>query len=297
MPTYPNLITIGAMKAGTTLLHRLLGRHPEIHASPVKEPNFFCHPDRDRFRRAYRALFDEHARYNLESSISYARAPRAPWVPAAIAEECPDVKLIYVVRDPLDRMISQHAEAIDQFREHRSLRDYLRHTDGNPECPLETSLYGYQLQRFLDHFPRERIHIMVYERLVQDPAAELRRLGVFLGLDGLEAVGASLPVVNAGHTKRGQNALGRWLARRPFGRHLATSPHVPWRLREFVKWLGRIGAAPLAPEPLDDDTERLLIGKLSPDVRRLETFLQRPITAWPRFSGKTRDASRRGMAA
>ena len=119
---------------------------------------------------------------------------------------------------------------------------------------------------------------------MQDPASELRRLGAFLGVEGLEELGATLPVVNAGHTKRGQNALGRCLARRHIGRQLATSPRVPWRVREGVKTLGRLGAAPRTPEPLDDDTEHQLVEKLSPDVRRLEAMLDQPITVWPRFS-------------
>lgn len=280
---YPNLITIGAMKAGTTLLHSLLGRHREIHASPVKEPNFFCRPNRHRLRDGYHALFDPAARYNLESSISYARAPRAPWVPAEIAAVRPDARLIYLVRDPVDRMISQHAEAIDQFREHRPLRDYLRETRDNPERPLETSLYAYQLDRFLEHFPANQIHVMVYEQLVQDPAQELRRLGGFLDVQGLETLGTGLPVVNSGRTKRGHNALGRFLASRAVGRWLATSPRVPWRLREGVKACGRIGAPPYKRDALDEETELGLIEQMRPDVRRLEAFLGQPIDAWPRF--------------
>src|SRR5688572_23024265 len=118
----PDALIIGAPKAGTSALHAALAQHPQIYASPVKEPKYFMcwdapppayrgpgdrHSNQEWIwrREAYEALFrgapDDAVR--LESTPFYLYAPNAR---RRIAEELPAAKLIVIVRDPIDRAYS-----------------------------------------------------------------------------------------------------------------------------------------------------------------------------------------------
>ena len=89
----------------------------------------------------------------------------------------PDVKLLYVMRDPVERMLSNYA-----FRRVRRL------TADPPEVALITdptfvnrSRYGMQLRPYFDRFPAEQIHLMVFEEHVADTSGSLKEVAGFLG--------------------------------------------------------------------------------------------------------------------
>jgi len=104
----PNLLVIGAAKCGTTALHRYLGLHPDIFMSKSKELGFFCSSENwDERLRWYESQFGA-ARVRGESSPSYTNCPRNKGVPERMASLVPDARLIYLVRDPVDRVISQY---------------------------------------------------------------------------------------------------------------------------------------------------------------------------------------------
>ena len=106
----PNLFVIGAMKSGTTSLHRYLDLHPEISMSWEKEPNYFL-PEgspgvdqRVNDRKAYLNLFDSGMSVRGESSTSYSRYPQLTGVAAATAAAAPQARLVYLLRDPIERV-------------------------------------------------------------------------------------------------------------------------------------------------------------------------------------------------
>lgn len=283
MTGYPNLITIGAMKAGTTLLHDMLGRHADIHASRVKEPNFFAELPEDRDRDWYCSLFNKESRYNLESSVSYSRAPRAPWLVDDMLALCPDVRIIYLVREPINRIVSQYAEAVDQFYEYRDIERYILEVDHNEECPLQTSMYYSQIERYLSRLSADRIHVIVFEEFIKAPAESLDRLGRFLNLTDLPRLAASMRVVNSRDIKRAQNPVGRLLASRPLTRPLLTENVLPWPARRALAYVSRVGAGGVESGPLDPSLVDRLVDRLAQDVGRLEGFIGRPIASWRRF--------------
>lgn len=187
----PTFFIIGAAKAGTTSLHFYLDQHPEIGMSTVKEPHFFAGPengipfppervaDLDR----YEALFDPAYRVRGEASPSYTNAPRREGVPERIKELVPEAKLIYLVRDPVERTLSHYQHKTASGKERRPLEEALAGLD-DPYCYLAChSLYGRQLELYLEHFPAEDVLVVDQAQLLDDRPATLRRVFSFLDVD------------------------------------------------------------------------------------------------------------------
>ena len=200
----PHFIIIGAQRGGTTSLYAYLCQHPDIHAAFVKEVGFFSQFF-DRDMRWYRAHFP--ARKSLaggavsgESSPDYIYFPQCA---ARIAETVPGVKLIALLRNPADRAVSAHAletrrgveelplaEAI--YREETRLASERAKMESNPIYWSETwrrfsykqrGLYAEQIERYLRHFHRDELLVLRSEDLFADPAATVKRVFDFVGVD------------------------------------------------------------------------------------------------------------------
>ena len=115
----PNTFIIGAGKSGTTSLWLYLNRHPDIALSRNKEPAFFVRPNFREDLDWYESLF-EPARIVGEASTVYTAHPVFDGVPERIHSLVPTPKLIYLVRDPVERAISHYVEHISQGIESRS---------------------------------------------------------------------------------------------------------------------------------------------------------------------------------
>ena len=134
------------MKSGTTTLCHLLGKHPDIFMSNPKEPNFFCRPDiYARGFEWYESLFEDAAGQTAigEGSTSYTKAHLFPGVPEKIASYRPDVKLIYIVRHPLERIESQWTFNVIHNQAHQSFAKTLR---DDPHL-INTSRYWWQISK------------------------------------------------------------------------------------------------------------------------------------------------------
>lgn len=181
----PDFIIIGAMKSATSTLHAQLAGQPGVFMSRLKEPNFFS--DDEQFAKGidwYREQFADASVDDLrgESSTHYTKAPTHPHTVERLAQAYPDVKLIYVMRNPVDRLISHYIHEWTERRMSGPLDDCLaRH----PEL-IDYGRYAMQLSHYWRSFPRERILPIFFDRLRLAPQEELNRVGRFLGLsDGL----------------------------------------------------------------------------------------------------------------
>src|SRR6476660_6254958 len=125
--TLPNLVVVGGLKCGTTSLHHYLNLHPEIAMSRPKELNFFVSElNWPLGRDWYAGHFDPSARIRGESSPHYTNRPSFNEVPGRMRELLgSDVRPVYVVRDPIDRMLSHYLHSVGGGYEDRSLADAL----------------------------------------------------------------------------------------------------------------------------------------------------------------------------
>lgn len=183
----PDFVIVGAMKAGSTTLWRYLTRHPQVFMPmEKKEPQYFSRDESFAKGEAwYRHLFQEAAAEQLcgEASTCYTRFPVYPKAAKRMADTVPDVKLIYVLRHPVERLYSHYVhemsrrfvrgERLESFEVFSSMDDEAR-------C---ASRYSLQIQQLLRHFPASRILIVLTDDLLERPARVLNEVQSFLGLE------------------------------------------------------------------------------------------------------------------
>jgi hypothetical protein len=187
----PTFFVIGAAKCGTTSLDRYLARHPEIHMSPVKEPRFFAEERPDRpFRgnrigdpEAYERLLESDADVRGETTPSYSMYPFHLGVPERMRQMVPDAKFIYVIRDPVERVVAHYVEQIASGRRTRSLTEALGDID-RPENPMVCpGRYATQIEHYFEFFPAERMRVIDQDVLRRDRRQALRDAFAFLDVD------------------------------------------------------------------------------------------------------------------
>ena len=179
--TLPNLIVIGGLKCGTTSLHHYLNLHPEIEMSRPKELNFFVAelnwelgPD------WYAGHFAPGAAVSGETSPHYTNRPRFQGVADRMRGTIPGARLIYRVRDPIDRMLSHYLHNVAGGYEERPLDEALA---DERSAYVDRSRYAFQLEPYLDTFGSASIRVISREELKDERALTMRGLFEFLGVD------------------------------------------------------------------------------------------------------------------
>jgi len=182
--TLPNFLVIGAAKGGTTSLHHYMRQHPEIYLTPVKETNFFWTEAREHGRKTpgtlaeYERLFDDAGGRKAVGEISpqYLNSATAA---ERIRRDLPGVRLVVSLRNPAERAWSDYLGRVRILRETGTFEEATR---PGRQC-LEWGFYFPRLKRYYERFPRERIHVILYEDFAADTRSTLRALFTFLGVD------------------------------------------------------------------------------------------------------------------
>jgi hypothetical protein len=177
----PTLVVIGAQKCGTSGLHYYLGLHPEISVSSPKELNFFI-AERNWPRGVdwYRSQFDATAPVRVEASPNYTAYPQHKDVPERMGEVLPGARLIYLVRDPIERIAAHWVHNFSKGRHHGELAETIL----KPKTSyVDRSLYAMQIERFLALYPRDQVLILEQADLRTRRAETLREVFAFAGAD------------------------------------------------------------------------------------------------------------------
>ena len=178
----PNLIIIGAMKSGTTSLHYYLNLHPEIYMSRQKELDFFIKKNNwSRGIQWYKSHFVGQAKIYGESSPNYTNYPFWKGVPQRMFSTIPDTKLIYILRDPIERIISQYIHRYSDGRENQSIEEALAKLEDN--LYVRRSKYFFQLEQYLEFFSDSNILIITSEELSNFPQKTMKKVFHFLEVD------------------------------------------------------------------------------------------------------------------
>lgn len=186
----PDFVGVGLGKSGGSWWYDLLLEHPQVERNRLdsKELHFFCHQDyrapdaaaidlyRQAFARSAGKVCGEWSGNFLNHPLSIL----------SLAEAAPDAKLIAILRNPVDRCVSN----LNQFLSVRAknlalegdrfelLRDYSLYTEAMWSCLVSDAIRTMQ-----EHYPADRILVMQYEAVRQDPASHFRRTCEFLGID------------------------------------------------------------------------------------------------------------------
>lgn len=283
----PTFLIIGGMKCGTTSLHHYLSEHPEIQKLPrMKETNFFSGPPEGvpyppRSRRIahldeYERLFDDTYKVRGEASPCYTLYPRRRGVPERIKALIPDAKLIYLVRDPVARAVSQYRFNVSDANERRSLGEAL--SDLTDPYSLYTcpGFYAAQLEQYLTHFPQENILVVDQADLHAERRATLRDIFAFLSVDGSFVSPQFEDEFNTGKEQRTYSRLTILNQNTQ-----AQLRRLPRGMRRFLRRsIEHIVTQPLAPPVLDEDLRARLQALYASDVQRLRELTGKSLPSW-----------------
>lgn len=289
----PNLFLVGAAKCGTTSMWDWLGQHPDIYMAENKEPHFFAtdiRTDPPMSEQEYLALFEDadDETYRGEAFAWNLYSPRATH---AIRDFSTDAKILIMLRDPVERMHSNHrqlcvggSEPIRSFEEaveaeidrrqgHR-LPKYLnlpfavQYRDG--------SRYAEHVERYFEVHGREDVHVVLLENLKEDPQATYTEVLRFLDVD------ASFEPQE--RRRKGSRNVHSWTllrARVWLSRSKVAQAVIPEVIRiPLVQRIQRFNSFPEKRPSINRRLERRLRQELLPDIEALEDLLGEDLSSW-----------------
>ncbi len=281
----PNLIIVGGLKCGTTSIHHYLGLHPEIQMSKPKELNFFVEEmNWDLGLDWYASRFDDRAPVRGESSPHYTNLPRFEGVPERIKEHCPDARLLYMVRDPIKRILSHWVHATGAGYETREMVPTLERPDTQY---VNRSKYWMQLQPYLELFDRSQIEVISQEELHTDRDGTMRRAFAFAGVDPdftSEHFDREWEKSSAKHDDKYQlmEKLVKLPGFRSFDRNF---DRLPESMRWIVERVVHDPEKPPAEKPqLSEELFETLRGRFGEDVTGLQQYVGHEFAGWHDYS-------------
>jgi len=244
----PDFIIIGAMKCATSSLHEQLAQQPGFYLSDPKEPNFFSNDEiYAKGLDWYLSLFQAAPETALcgESSTHYTKLPTYPNTIARLYAAFPTVKLIYVMRHPIDRLISQYIHEWTQ----KVISVEINQAIGQHPELIQYSLYSRQIQPYLDTFGPDNVLPVFFERLYNTrySQAELERICQFLGYDR-SPTWREVDAQNVSSERVRQDAVFKFLDQTPSIQFLRRK-FIPKSWRTWVRGLWSMKKKPeLSPE-------------------------------------------------
>ncbi|HLR25420.1 MAG TPA: sulfotransferase domain-containing protein [Fodinibius sp.] len=271
---FPTFIIIGAMKCGTSSLYHYLRLHPEVGMSDIKEVDFFIKENNfDKGVEWYQDRFQGDYKIFGEASPNYSKAHYFAGVPQRMAELVPEVKLIYLVRDPIERIISHYTHNYSEGREHRSIDEALQELEGNHY--VMCSRYFWQLQHYLQFFSKDQMLVVPSYQLMEERRKALQEVFKFIGVDPSYYTAEYEQQKHKSSQKRRKGRLSRFILESPVIKSL--KGYIPDALKDPVKRATR----PEVQKPeLSAPLRQRLTDYLGPDIDHLRSFTGLPLDRW-----------------
>jgi hypothetical protein len=288
----PNFIVIGAAKGGTTALYWYLAEHPQVFMSPRKETNFFAYGLDDGGRLLYGDL--ELHRFPVRSLSQYERlfadagdalaigeaSPiylECPQAAARIRGRLPAARILCSLRDPVDRAYSDYqmylrrrGRRLDPQRDLTATATWAR-----PDSHwMRISKYHEALSRYFDAFPRDQIHVFLFDDLKRDPRGFIRQMYESLDIDP-----AFVPNLETPHNIGGVPAsmtLDRLLTSKAI--RAAVRPWIPQRMLDGIRRLRTRNLRRAPPLPAQLRSE--LVGHFRDDIAKTSELIGRSLEHW-----------------
>jgi hypothetical protein len=271
------------MKGGTTSLYHYLRAHPQIYMPPFKAPEFFAggsHWQRgiDWYRRQFAGAGPDAVAIGEASNV-YTKYPRYQGVPERIAGHIPDVRLIYVVRNPIDRIRSHYQTRAAEGTEKQPFDVAVFE---NP-IYLDYSRYSVQLEQYANHFAREQLLILTSEDLRTDRERTVRRAYEFLGVDAAFRPEDLDRDFYQTHDRAARSPLPVWF-RKGLKTHFPAAKRFKELENDTVRVLRRLrprrAERPVKTVAISEATRAKLTALLADDVRRLRSYLGADFDGW-----------------
>jgi len=282
-----DFIGIGAPKAGTTWLGHMLENHPQLCMSVPKEVHYFN--DKLAYRNTlmeknyskgigwYKMYFNHCPNHKVKGEIT-PRYSNDPFVPERIKNHNKDIKIIYCLRNPVDR-IESHYNFCKYFvqNEDRSIQQAVTEETEF----IEMSLYFRNLSRFLECFPKEQILLVWFDDIQKRPEVLIREVYTFLG------VNPDFQPSNL-HEKSNQARISQIKGLQEFIRKtqykliaLGFSGLIGTIKRAGVgNLVGKLNSKPLQKDRVPPDLKQYIQDNVRADVLQLQAWSGRDLSHW-----------------
>ncbi len=273
----PNFMIIGAARSGTTSLHKYLESHPDIFMSAIKEINYFSNPgisvngDDWYFRHFNKA----NQKMIGEASTSYTVAHHRTDVPEKIYNTLGDIKLIYLLRDPIDRLISHYVHHVHRGEVHLDFEDIVKEMK---DPMLAQGLYDYQIREYERFFSVDNIFLLTIEQLKNEPELTVRKLYDFLGVDSQFIDDSVHRTHNSSMKSTKKSKFG--LKVLAFYHRFIEQRNIPYPFKKAVIKLAELGATELISPKLNVELEAQLMSYYADDVKKLAERYSIDVSKW-----------------
>lgn len=284
-PMKIDFIVPGFSKCGTTSLCAMLAEHPEIgipnpHDPTMKEPSFFANQFHQGWS-VYWSLFQGVAEKRLhgEGSTIYSTEEYGELVASRLVEFFPDVRLIFIARDPFARLESSFREMHDSGYKYgievpNEIDQALRVLPNM----IKDTLYWQRIQTFRNKISDSNIHVMFLEDFERDPAAELAKCFEFLGADPTVHIKSTNLRLNAGRSKRQDSQFLNFLKSNRF-----TSPcwnRIPEPAKNWMMKKLRLRKPFRKPIEWQAATRDWVLEQVGEDAHQFLKFYGKPADFW-----------------
>lgn len=283
-PKWPNLFLVGAPRSGTTTLHEMLDRHPDIFMSKVKEPNYFSTPpipERHRQvlgatqdKKEYLSLFNDASdqKYIGEGTTHYLSDYEAP---KRIHSASPNAKIIAIIRNPIDRAYSAflllgrrggNGMTFYETMKKQIADDKNKNTFGNFAVQGQ---YSKLLDNFYKYFDKKQVLVLSFDDLRKNPTLIKKQLANFLEVP---IEGFSEDKVEKNAYQEPRNTFTKIILQNSFvtkyaGRILPKSAIRFFRNKVFLKQAKK--------QPMDEQSKKLLENYFADELQNFDSLLSK----------------------
>ena len=284
-----DFLGIGPAKAGTTWVSHMLQAHPQICMSEPKEVHYFNdrlslnrYQDTPHFHLG-EAWYQKHFKHCQRDSIKGEITPNYildPVVPERIYKHNPEMKIIFCIRSPFERIVSHYHSARDFH--HRENRPFSQAIREEPEY-IEACLYYKNISRFLTWFPREQFYVADMDRIKKEPRVVTSELYSFLKVDPAFVPSNIDDVSNPARATR-FNSVRKWSSH---FHHKMVAMELTAVIRLLKKMgigklVNRLNSAPVQKVSLTKEDFVYILNAVREDVELLSRFLEKDLSHWVR---------------
>lgn len=275
-----DFVVPGFSKCGTTTLCALLHEHPQICVAKSKEPNYFAENFKHGEKWFESQFFPQNPQQIFgEGSTYYSSEMYAQIASQRIIEHSPDVRLIFMVRDPFTRLESSYREMHHSGHLYGITADLdIGKTMSQLPNMLADTHYWRLLNAFRRHVPDDRILFVFLEEFEENPEHELKRCFEFLRVDPFVPVKQQNTRLNPGSEKRYDSWLMRKIRRSPWlnNRYQKLSP------TKQAWWNKKLSLRPKFTKPVywSPELRQRLETELAPEALALLKYAGRPANHW-----------------
>jgi hypothetical protein len=282
----PTFVIAGAGKSGTTTLWEYLKAHPEVSLAVLKEPCFFTNnSELSTFSNGlswYQDLFPKipDAKAFGEASTIYMVSEDSP---ALIFETVPDVKLIFILRDPVERLYSQFfSQQKQQGLQVPEFEYMIREQHPMVQKLISASSYQDHLSRYMDLFPMNQIKVIIFDDLESNPRTVVREIYEYIGVNP-DFIPSNIGMVYNAPRQLNIIWLQHWIWKLGLKiMRLGLSPQVLSYLQKLRAFVFRVNSRRLQRASISPETRKLLLVNFMETIDFVEKLLDRSLPEWRR---------------